>query len=121
MHTTPQISAGFNRYAPLLSDGDAASGGGGGGGAAGVFDAIFPQMYNTSPAVETTAYAQTYARELTAGFTVSGGAAPLNVSVPAGLLWLGFPASRMAAGSGFIAPAAVVTALRELQRNGTAG
>ena len=105
----PAITAGFNRYTPLLA-----------GGAGGVFDALMPQMYNTWAQVETAAYAQTYARELIAGFAVSGGGpAPFNVSVPAEKLWLGFPASRQAAGSGFLAPADVVAAVRELQANGT--
>ena len=103
-----QWSAGFNRYAPLVE-----------AGSLGLLDAVMPQMYNTWSAVETLAYAKTYAGEVEAGFTVTGaGPAPLNVTIPAAKLHLGFPASRSAAGSGFIDPAAVAAAVRSWAAGG---
>ena len=95
----PSITAGFNRYAPLLSQR--------------LFDAVMPQMYNSWAAVETLAYARVYAGELTAGFAV---ASP-PMLIPPVAPWLGFPASRSAAGSGFLPPADVVSMARGLGKN----
>lgn len=104
----PSWTPGFNRYAPLLE-----------ARALPLLDAVMPQMYNSWSAVETLAYAKTYAGELEKGFVVSGaGPTPLNITVPAEKLWLGFPASRSAAGSGFINPPDVAAAVRAWAANG---
>jgi len=105
----PQVSAGFNRYVPLLVS-----------GSPGRLDMVMPQMYNSWAQVETVAYAETYARELQAGFSCTGGGSTYNVTVPAGGLLLGYPASRSAAGSGFIDPPQVVAMARALAANGSA-
>ena len=98
----PSFTPGFNRYAPLLEAGTLP-----------LLDAVMPQMYNSWAQVETLAYAQTYAGELVKGFAVAGaGPAPLNVTIPPEKLWLGFPASRAAAGSGFISPPDVAAAVK---------
>lgn len=98
----PSFTPGFNRYAPLLEVGGLP-----------LLDAVMPQMYNSWAQVETLSYAKTYALELEKGFSVSGaGPAPLNVTIPPEKLWLGFPASRAAAGSGFIDPTQVVSAVK---------
>ena len=98
----PSWTAGFNRYAPLLEAGSLA-----------LIDAVMPQMYNSWSAVETLGYAKTYAGELQKGFSVNGPwPSPLNVTIPPEKLWLGFPASRAAAGSGFINPADVAAAVK---------
>ena len=97
----PTWTAGFNRYAPLLEAGSLQ-----------LIDAVMPQMYNTWSSVETVAYAKTYAGELQKGFSVAGPwPAPLNVTIPPEKLWLGFPASPSAAGSGYINPADVAAAV----------
>jgi chitinase len=98
----PSFTPGFNRYAPLLEAGTLP-----------LLDAVMPQMYNSWAQVETLAYAETYAGELVKGFAVAGaGPAPLNVTIPPEKLWLGFPASRAAAGSGFISPPDVAAAVK---------
>ena len=102
------VTVGFNRYAPLLANNNNNNN----NNASNVFDMIMPQMYNTWPAVETLAYAQTYAGELTLGFSVSSSGASLKV--PPIRPWLGYPASRQAAGSGFIDPTAVAAMARKL-------
>lgn len=106
-----QETAGFNRFAPLL-----------GADFLPQIDAIQPQMYNSWSGVESIAYARTYVSELVAGFVVVSGAgpSPVNITIPAAKLWLGYPASRSAAGSGFIDPQAVVAMVRSLAANGTA-
>ena len=100
-----QVSAGFNRYAPLLA-----------GSGEALFDAVMPQLYNTWAGVETLAYAGYYAAALQAGFVV---APNYSVAVPSRALVLGFPASRSAAGSGWVAPAGVVSLVRALAANAT--
>ena len=98
----PSITAGFNRYVPLLD-----------GSMPALFDMFMPQMYNTWSAVETLAYAQVYANELAAGFAM---ASPPS-RVPAIAPMLGYPASRSAAGSGFLSPPSVVAMARGLGKN----
>ena len=100
----PSVSAGFNRYASLLA-------------APSAVDLVMPQMYNTWAAVETADYAAAYSAKLLAGFVVAD---EYNVTVPAGKLVLGFPASASAAGSGFLPPAAVVALVRQLRAGGAA-
>ena len=98
----PSITAGFNRFAPLLD-----------GSSPALFDFVMPQMYNSWAGVETLAYAQVYAGELAAGFALAS--PPLRV--PALAPMLGYPASRSAAGSGFLSPPAVVAMARGLGKN----
>ena len=100
-----QVTAGFNRYAPLLA-----------GAGEALFDAVMPQMYNSWGAVETLAYTAYYAAALERGFVV---APSYSVRVPAAALVLGFPASRSAAGSGWQSPAGVVALARALAANAT--
>ena len=106
----PDVSPGFNRYASLVSQPFCNS----------YIDFIMPQLYNTWAAVETIDYAESYAASLQAGFTVSGGSATYNVTIPGRQLLLGYPASPSGAGSGYIAPADVVAMVRRLAANGTA-
>jgi chitinase len=91
------LTSGFNRYAPLLSPPQ-------------IFDLVTPQMYNSWSSVETIAYAKTYAAELEAGCAVGA----YNVSVDRARLQLGYPASRSAAGSGFLPPSDVAAMARAL-------
>ena len=102
------ITAGFNRYVPLL---DSSS--------IGLFDAVMPQMYNSWGAVETLAYAASYAGALQRGYAVTAAGSTYNVTIPGRALMLGYPASRSAAGSGFLAPAGVVGMARALAANNT--
>ena len=95
------VTAGFNRYAPLLSPPR-------------LFDVVAPQMYNSWGGVETIAYARTYAAELEAGCAVGA----FNVSVERARLQLGYPASRSAAGSGFLDPVEVAAMARSLSISG---
>ena len=105
-----QETAGFNRYAPLVEE-----------RFLGNIDAVMPQMYNSWASVETIAYAVTYTKEVEAGFTVTAGAGPtpLNITIPPTKLWLGYPSSSSAAGSGFLPPTEVVAMVRGLAASGT--
>jgi chitinase len=107
----PSITVGFNRFVPLLANINSSSDNNNNNNTP-FFDLLMPQMYNTWAAVETLAYAQTYAGELAVGFTVAGGQVPLKV--PPVRPWLGYPASRNAAGSGYIEPTAVAAMARKL-------
>jgi chitinase len=103
-----QVTAGFNRYAPLL------------GSSSALFDAVMPQMYNSWAQVETIPYARYYAAALLGGFSVQGaGGTKYNVTVPSAALLLGYPASRSAAGSGFLSPTSIVAMGRALAANST--
>jgi chitinase len=105
----PQVTSGFNRYVPLLDDSFIAA-----------IDAVCPQMYNSWSAVETVAYAETYTYELANGFSVKSPSTSFNVTLIPAKVALGFPASRSAAGSGFISPQEVVAMVRALAANNTA-
>ena len=105
------ISAGFNELVPLISAALRLN----------QLDFIQPQMYNTWSGVETTAYAQKYAAQIVAGFSIanpsSGGAAfPVKVA-PAQLL-LGYPSTQKGAGSGYIDPSAVATMIANMSAHG---
>jgi chitinase len=123
----PSITAGFNRYAPLIaaappppSPHAPAARRGSAAAARPAFDMLMPQMYNSWPAVETLAYAAAYAAGLAAGCAVSGGGGPAPLAMAVRGPWLGFPASRAAAGSGFQSPPGVVALYRALAANGSA-
>lgn len=105
----PGISAGFNRYAPLLGNGFLQR----------HFAFVMPQMYNSWAAVETAAYAQQYAAQLLAGYSIpaSAGNPAYNVTVPGTKLLLGYPASPSGASSGFLPPATVVGVVQALAAN----
>lgn len=104
------ITAGFNRYAPLV---DASF--------LDEIDCVMPQMYNSWGAVETVAFAESYVAALNAGYTATGTAGvSFNVTIPGLKLALGYPASRSAAGSGFIVPGSVVSMVRTLAANNSA-
>lgn len=106
----PSISPGFNRYVPLLAQPFGSRD----------IDLVMPQMYNTWQAVETIAYAESYAAQLLAGFVVTSGSSSYNITVAGSALLLGFPATPSGAGSGYLSPPAVVAAVRALANNGTA-
>lgn len=103
-----QITSGFNRYVPLVDDSFISE-----------IDAVMPQMYNSWSSVETIAYAKTYAYELANGFSVTSPGFVFNVTLSPSKVWLGFPASRSAAGSGYINPTDVASMVRALAANNT--
>eukprot|EP00040_Diaphanoeca_grandis_P017425 m.90757 g.90757 ORF g.90757 m.90757 type:complete len:382 (-) comp26428_c0_seq1:188-1333(-) len=103
------IASGFNELVPVIS-------------AQGVLthlDVVQPQMYNTWAAVETTAYAQSYAAKLLAGFTTTATSHNVyDVKVPANKLFLGYPSTPKGAGSGFISPTLVAAMVGNLSAHG---
>jgi chitinase len=104
----PQITAGFNRFIPLIDTTFISQ-----------IDVIMPQMYNSWSAVETIAYAEIYTYELKNGFTATAPGYIFNVSLPTSKIALGYPASRSGAGSGFINPPDVVAMVQRLAANQT--
>ena len=104
----PQITAGFNRFVPLIDTSFISE-----------IDLVMPQMYNSWSAVETIAYAETYTYELKNGFIATAPGDTFNVTLPMSKVALGYPASRSGAGSGFINPTDVVSMVRTLAENQT--
>eukprot|EP00486_Rosalina_sp_Unknown_P013547 CAMPEP_0201580462 /NCGR_PEP_ID=MMETSP0190_2-20130828/46535_1 /ASSEMBLY_ACC=CAM_ASM_000263 /TAXON_ID=37353 /ORGANISM="Rosalina sp." /LENGTH=307 /DNA_ID=CAMNT_0048016545 /DNA_START=30 /DNA_END=953 /DNA_ORIENTATION=+ len=101
------VSPGFNELAPLIAMETPQ-----------VLESVQVQMYNSWSSVETTAYAETYTKQLAAGYNVTADGKPYFVKVPPSQLVLGYPASPKGAGSGYIAPSQLKTMYASLKSAG---
>ena len=103
---TSKTSAGQNELAPLV------------GTTLQCMNSVMPQMYNTWAAVESVAYAEQYARLVTAGWQVTEDGKTYKVKIPPAKLYLGFPCSARGASSGYLAPKDLVAMLKSLRSDG---
>ena len=90
---TNTVSGGDNELAPLIAMVNAT-----------VLQSIQVQMYNTWAQVETVAFAEKYVKEMDAGYNVTTDGKTYYVEVPPSQLLLGYPATRLAASTGYIDP-----------------